>query len=144
MKLIVIIVFIYTLMMLLPHTLINFPTPLVNSTTRQSKPTESANCLISAFNCKNWYSEAVSSKHQKNCQNQDFLTDLQRLALEAYLDNAARSAAGGIPIVVAENKAQEHTRRVREVHQRDADKIAWVPLDPTRRNHSRRPLCKNH
>ena len=45
---------------------------------------------------------------------QDFLTELQRLALEAYPDVAARLAAGGRPAVVAENRAQERTRRVKE------------------------------
>ena len=45
---------------------------------------------------------------------QDFLTELQRLALEAYPDIQARAAAGGRPAVNAENRAQERTRRVRE------------------------------
>ena len=45
---------------------------------------------------------------------QDFLTDLQRLALEAYPDIATRAAACGRPAVVAENRAQERSRRVRE------------------------------
>ena len=45
---------------------------------------------------------------------QDFLTDLQRLALEAFPDIAARAAAGGRPAVVAENRAHERARRVRE------------------------------
>ena len=45
---------------------------------------------------------------------QDFLTDLQRLALEAYPDIAARADAGGRIAVVAENRAQERTRQVRE------------------------------
>ena len=45
---------------------------------------------------------------------QDFLTDLQRLALEAYPNIAARAAAGGRPAVVAEDRAQERNRRVRE------------------------------
>ena len=45
---------------------------------------------------------------------QDFLTELQRLALEAYPDIQARAAAGGRPAVNAENRAQERNRRVRE------------------------------
>ena len=45
---------------------------------------------------------------------QDFLTDLQRLALEAYPNVAARNAAGGRPAVLAENREQERNRRVRE------------------------------
>ena len=45
---------------------------------------------------------------------QDFLTDLQRLALEAYPDIAARAAAGRRPAVVAEIRTQERTRRVRQ------------------------------
>ena len=45
---------------------------------------------------------------------QDFLSDLQRLALEAFPDIAARAAAGGQPAVVAENRAHERARRVRE------------------------------
>ena len=46
---------------------------------------------------------------------QDFLlTDLQRLALEAYPNIAARNAAGGRPAVLAEDRAQERARRVRE------------------------------
>ena len=45
---------------------------------------------------------------------QDFLTELPRLALEAYPDFQARAAAGGRPAVNAENRAQERTRRVRE------------------------------
>ena len=39
---------------------------------------------------------------------QDFLTELQRLALEAYPNVVARAAAGGRPAVVAEHRAQEH------------------------------------
>ena len=38
---------------------------------------------------------------------QDFLTKLQRLALEAHPDIAARVAAGGRPAVAAEDRAQE-------------------------------------
>ena len=45
---------------------------------------------------------------------QDFLTELQRLALEAYPNVAARAAGAGRPAVVAEDRAQERTRRVRE------------------------------
>ena len=45
---------------------------------------------------------------------QDFLTELQRLALEAYPDIQARAAAGGRPAVNAEDRAQERNRRVRE------------------------------
>ena len=45
---------------------------------------------------------------------QDFLTELQRLALEAYPNVVARAAAGGRPAVAAEDRAQERTRRVRE------------------------------
>ena len=45
---------------------------------------------------------------------QDFLTELQRLALEAYPNVAHRAAAGGRPAVAAEDRAQERTRRVRE------------------------------
>ena len=45
---------------------------------------------------------------------QDFLTDLQRLAIEAYPDVAARAAAGGRPAVVAEDRAQERNRRIKE------------------------------
>ena len=45
---------------------------------------------------------------------QDFLTELQRLALEAYPDIQVRAAAGGRPAVNAENRAQERSRRVRE------------------------------
>ena len=45
---------------------------------------------------------------------QYFLTELQRLALEAYPDIQARAAAGGGPAVNVENRAQERTRRVRE------------------------------
>ena len=45
---------------------------------------------------------------------QDFLTELQRFALEAYPNVAARAAAAGRPAVVAEDRAQERTRRVRE------------------------------
>ena len=45
---------------------------------------------------------------------QDFLTELQRLALEAYPDKQARAAAGGRPAVVADNRANERTRRVKE------------------------------
>ena len=44
---------------------------------------------------------------------QDFLTELQRLALEAYPDIQARAAAGGRPAVVPENRANERTRRVK-------------------------------
>ena len=42
---------------------------------------------------------------------QDFLTELQRLALEAYPDIQARAAGGGRPAVNAENRAHERTRR---------------------------------
>ena len=45
---------------------------------------------------------------------QDFLTELQRLALEAYPNVQARAAQGGRPQVHAEDRAQERTRRVRE------------------------------
>ncbi|MEL7079647.1 MAG: DUF1759 domain-containing protein [Cyanobacteria bacterium J06582_2] len=45
---------------------------------------------------------------------QDFLTDLQRLALEAFPDVLPRAAAAGRPAVVAENRLQERNRRVRE------------------------------
>ena len=45
---------------------------------------------------------------------QDFLADLQRLALETYLNVVARAAAGGRPAVVAEDRALERARRVRE------------------------------
>ena len=45
---------------------------------------------------------------------QDFLTDLQRLAIEAYPGVAARAAAGGRPAVVAEDRAQERNRRIKE------------------------------
>ena len=45
---------------------------------------------------------------------QDFFTELQSLALEAYPNIQARAAAGGRPAVNAENRAQERTRRVRE------------------------------
>ena len=45
---------------------------------------------------------------------QDFLTDLQRLALEAFPNIAARPAAGGRPQVLAEDRAHERARRVRE------------------------------
>ena len=45
---------------------------------------------------------------------QDFLTDLQRLAFEAYPNVVARAAAGGRPAVAAENRALERARRVRE------------------------------
>ena len=44
---------------------------------------------------------------------QDFLTYLQRLALEAY-PNVARAAAGGRPAVAAEDGALERARRIRE------------------------------
>ena len=46
--------------------------------------------------------------------SQDFLTELQRLALEAYPNIVARAAAGGRPAVNAEDRAQERTRRVKE------------------------------
>ena len=45
---------------------------------------------------------------------QDFLTDLQRLALEAHTYVVARAAAGGRPAVAAENRALERARQVRE------------------------------
>ena len=45
---------------------------------------------------------------------QDFLTELQRLALEAYPNVVARAAAGGRPAVAAEDRDQERTQRVRE------------------------------
>ena len=45
---------------------------------------------------------------------QDFLTDLQRLALEAYPNVVARAAAAGRPAVAAENRQLERNRRVRE------------------------------
>ena len=45
---------------------------------------------------------------------QDFLTDLQRLALEAYPNVVARAAAGVRPAVAAEDRALERARRVRE------------------------------
>ena len=45
---------------------------------------------------------------------QDFLTDLQRLALEAYPNVVARAAAAGRPAVAAEDRALERARRVRE------------------------------
>ena len=45
---------------------------------------------------------------------QKFLTELQRLALEAYHDIQARAAAGGRPAVITEDRAQERNRRVRE------------------------------
>ena len=46
--------------------------------------------------------------------DQDFLTELQRLALAAYPDNQHRPAEGGRPAVAAEDRANERTRRVRE------------------------------
>ena len=45
---------------------------------------------------------------------QNFLTELQRLALEAYPDIQARAAAGGRPAVNAEKRAQERIGRVRD------------------------------
>ena len=45
---------------------------------------------------------------------QDFLAELQRLALEAYPDVQACAAEGGRPAVNAEKRAQKRTRRVRE------------------------------
>ena len=45
---------------------------------------------------------------------QDCLTELQRLALEAYPNVVARAAAEGRPAVAAGDRAQERTRRVRE------------------------------
>ena len=44
---------------------------------------------------------------------QDFLTNLQRLALEAFPDIAARAATGRRPAVAAKNRAHERARRVR-------------------------------
>ena len=44
----------------------------------------------------------------------DFLTDLQRLALEAYPNVVARAAAAGRLAVAAEDRALERARRVRE------------------------------
>ena len=56
------------------------------------------------------------SRKMKNSKEnaQDFLTELQRLALDAYPDIAARVAAGGRPAVAAEDRAQERQRRVKE------------------------------
>ena len=45
---------------------------------------------------------------------QDFLTDLQRLAIEAYPNVVARAAAAGRPAVAAKDRALERARRVRE------------------------------
>ena len=45
---------------------------------------------------------------------QDFLTDLQRLALESYPDVPEREEAAGRPFVEAENREQERARRVKE------------------------------
>ena len=45
---------------------------------------------------------------------QDFFTDLQRLALEAYSNIKALEAAGGRPALLAENREQERNRRIRE------------------------------
>ena len=45
---------------------------------------------------------------------QDFLTELQRLALESYPNVAARAAGGGRPAIVAENREHERARRVKE------------------------------
>ena len=45
---------------------------------------------------------------------QDFLTDKQRIVIDAYPDVAARAAAGGRPAVVPEDGAQETIRRIKE------------------------------
>ena len=57
-----------------------------------------------------------SAKKLKSSEEsvQDFLTDLQRLALEACLNVVARAAAGGRHAVAAEDRALERARRVRE------------------------------
>ena len=44
---------------------------------------------------------------------QDFVTELQRLALEAYPNVVARAAARGRPAAAAGDRAQEKRRRVR-------------------------------
>ena len=45
---------------------------------------------------------------------QDYLTELQRLANLAFPNIAARAAAGGLPAIAAEDRANDRTRRVKE------------------------------
>ena len=64
---------------------------------------------------------------------QDFLTDLQRLALEAFPDVLARPAAAGRPAVVAENRLQERNQTSqRSLHQWNASQDEEIPHDVAR------------
>ena len=51
---------------------------------------------------------------------QDFHSNLQRLALEAYPNMEAREAAGDRPAVLAEKRRRKKPPNSRNIHQRNA------------------------
>ena len=60
---------------------------------------------------------------------QAFLTDLQRLALEAYPNVVARANDGGRPAVAAEDRALESEKSTRSIHQWNANQTQKISDD---------------